>query len=82
VRTEVLASRSRGRRVGRRTLKVGGRGESTGLEVKEVVRWASESRRWVSDLEERRETWWVNWASEDGAVMVRDCWLRVIAVEC
>lgn len=80
VRTLELASRIRGRRVGRRTLTGWGRGESTGLETSEVVRCASESRRWVSDLEESRETWWVNWASDDGAVMCRDCWLRVMAV--
>jgi hypothetical protein len=69
VRTLELASRIRGRRVGRRTLTGWGRGKSTGLEMKEVVRCASESRRWVSDLEESKETWWVNWASDEGAVM-------------
>jgi hypothetical protein len=55
--------------VGRMTLTGWGRGESTGRETKDVVRCASESRRWLSDLEESRETWWENWASADGAVM-------------
>lgn len=32
----------------------------------------------MSDLEFRRETWWVNWWVVLGACRVRDCWVRVI----
>ena len=79
MRTLLLASRISGRRAGRITLTGCGRGESTGREVMEVVRWARDSRRWVSDLDERAERWWENWVLEDGAERRRDCWLRVMA---
>jgi hypothetical protein len=49
------------------TLTGCGSGESTGREAIVVVRYASESRRWLSDLAERRERLWVNWVFEDGA---------------
>lgn len=78
MRTPVFASRIRGRRVGRMTLTGCGRGELTGRELMEVVRWARESRRWESDLELRRETWCVNCVFEVGAFKVRDCWFRTI----
>jgi hypothetical protein len=42
------------------TLTGCGRGELTGRAVMEVVKWARESRRWESDLEERRERWCEN----------------------
>lgn len=44
-----------------------------------VVRCERDSRRWVSDLEVRRERWWVNWVLLEGAERRRDCWFRVIA---
>ena len=34
----------------------------------------------MSDLEFRRETWWVNWWVVLGACRVRDCWVRVIPI--
>lgn len=57
-----------------------GGGRWVGCEARVEVRWARESRRWASDLEVRRERWWVNWEVVEGAVRVRDCWERVIAV--
>lgn len=56
-----------------------GRGESTGRDAMDVVRCERESRRWLSDLDERRERWCWNWLEEVGAETWRDCWLRVIA---
>lgn len=53
----------------------------TGREVMAVVRWARESRRWESDLDDRRETWWVNCVLEVGALSVRDCWFRTIPLD-
>lgn len=54
-RTLGLGSRVRGRRCGRIALVGCGGGEVTGREVRVVVRWERDSRRWVSDLELRRE---------------------------
>lgn len=73
MRTLLLASKIRGRRFGRITLTGCGIGESTGREVMAVVRWERDSRRWVSDLEVRRERWWVNWVLLEGAERRRDC---------
>lgn len=64
------------------TLTGCGKGWFTGRDAIAVVRWASESRRWVSDLDERRERKCENWLLEVGAATWRDCWLRVIALEC
>lgn len=80
MRTLVLASKIRGSKLGRITLTGCGRGESTGREVMAVVRCERDSRRWVSDLEVRRERWWVNWVLLEGAERRRDCWFRVIAL--
>jgi hypothetical protein len=44
----------------------------TGREVIAVVRYTRESRRWVEDLEDRRERWWENWEDRVGAVVVMD----------
>ena len=41
----------------------------------------SESRRWASDLEVRRERWWEKRDSDEGASTCSDCWLRTMAFE-
>lgn len=79
MRTPLLASRIRGSKLGRITLTGWGRGESTGRDVMAVVRCERDSRRWVSDLEVKRERWWVNWVLLEGAERRRDCWFKVIA---
>lgn len=55
VRTLLLASRRSGRRLGRMTLTGCGNGVSTGRELMEVVRCPRESRRWLSDLDDRSD---------------------------
>lgn len=56
-----------------------GSGEFTGRAAMDVVRWARESRRWLSDLDERRERWCWKTLFEVGAATWRDCWFRTMA---
>ena len=71
-RTPLAPSSISGLSLGRSTLIGWGSGLLTGREVIAVVRYTRESRRWVEDLEDRRERWWENWEDRVGAVVVMD----------
>jgi hypothetical protein len=76
-RTGPEGSRRRGWTLGR--MEEAGRGRVV-VEIRVVVRWDRESRRWDSDLWFRRARWWANWAVMDGALVLRDCWRMLMAV--
>lgn len=44
-----------------------------------LVKYATASRRWESDFDVTKESCWEDCADAEGALVVRDCWLRTMA---